>query len=115
MKRLMLLSLLFAGAITANAQIRNDEVHELPHTLQSDVRMEMNIPGFDNYQTLKCDFHNHTIFSDGDVWPVTRVQEAWTEGLDAIAITDHIEYRPRKEIIIGDLNESYKIAKQEGD
>ena len=50
-------------------------------------------------KTLKCDFHIHTVFSDGKVWPDIRVAEAWQEGLDAIAITDHIEYRPNKEIL----------------
>ncbi len=47
------------------------------------------------YHVLKCDFHLHTVFSDGTVWPVVRVEEAFAEGLDVIAITDHIEYRPR--------------------
>ena len=37
------------------------------------------------------------------------------QGLDAIAITDHIEYRPFKDMVIGDLNESYKIAKAHAD
>lgn len=44
-----------------------------------------------------------------------RVNEAWQQGLDAIAITDHIEYRPFKDMVIGDLNESYKIAKAHAD
>lgn len=46
------------------------------------------------FHVLKCDFHTHTIFSDGRVWPTMRVDEAWKDGLDAIAITDHIEVRP---------------------
>jgi hypothetical protein len=29
------------------------------------------------------------------VWPTTRISEAFQEGLDAIALTDHIEYRPK--------------------
>ena len=32
-------------------------------------------------------------------------------GLDVIAITDHIEYRPNKDYIKADHNESYKRAK----
>ena len=55
------------------------------------ARHEICLPQIDDYQLLKCDFHIHTIFSDGIVWPSLRVQEAWEEGLDAIAITDHIE------------------------
>jgi len=51
---------------------------------------KMNIPDVDGYYTLKCDFHIHTVFSDGKVWPEERVTEAALEGLDVIAITDHI-------------------------
>ena len=50
------------------------------------------IPDLKGYVTLKCDLHMHTVFSDGKVWPTVRVDEAYREGLDAIAITDHIEY-----------------------
>jgi len=68
------------------------------------------IPGFDGYQTLKCDFHLHTIFSDGQVWPTIRVQEAWQEGMDVIAITDHIEYTPHAKDVMVDHNRAYEIA-----
>ena len=98
MKRLI--SLLFLAApLVAAAQMSNDDVHKYDHRNQSQYRTEINIPGFDGYQTLKCDFHIHTVFSDGSVWPSVRVQEAWQEGLDAIAITDHLEYRPHKDIV----------------
>ena len=49
----------------------------------------IDIPDIDGYTTLKVDLHMHTVFSDGDVSPRQRVQEAFIEGLDAIAITDH--------------------------
>jgi 3',5'-nucleoside bisphosphate phosphatase len=52
----------------------------------------------------------HTVFSDGTVWPTVRVQEAWHEGLDAISITDHIEYRPHSKDITADHNRSFEIA-----
>jgi predicted metal-dependent phosphoesterase TrpH len=39
----------------------------------------------------------HTIFSDGDVWPTVRIEEARRHGLDAVAITDHLEGHPKKE------------------
>lgn len=107
--------LLLLGTTMVQAQIRNDELQELTHMDQTNVRSEISIPNFDQYQTLKCDFHIHTIFSDGNVWPTMRVSEAWQEGLDAIAITDHIEYRPHKNVVLGDLNESFKIAKKYGD
>jgi len=51
---------------------------------QSGVRRIINIPDISGYHTLKCDFHMHTVFSDGLVWPTVRVQEAYLEGLDAI-------------------------------
>ena len=97
------------------AQIRNQEVYEVTEMDWTKVRTEIAIPGFGGYQTLKCEFHIHTIFSDGKVWPDIRVHEAWSQGLDAIAITDHIEYRPNKDILKGDLNESFNIAKNAGD
>jgi hypothetical protein len=37
-------------------------------------RREINIPDILGYKTLKCDFHIHTVFSDGDVWPTVRVR-----------------------------------------
>ena len=111
----MFTCLLLLGTLMAQAQIRNNELQELTHMDQTNVRSEISIPNFGQYQTLKCDFHIHTIFSDGNVWPTMRVYEAWQEGLDAIAITDHIEYRPHKNVVLGDLNESFKIAKQYGD
>ncbi|MCY1720737.1 Sb-PDE family phosphodiesterase [Prolixibacteraceae bacterium Z1-6] len=73
-------------------------------------RKVINLPDISGYITLKCDFHIHTVFSDGTVWPTIRVQEAWEEGLDAIAITDHIEYRPHSKDIVADHNRSYEIA-----
>ncbi len=68
------------------------------------------IPDLKGFVTLKCDFHLHTLFSDGSVWPTARIDEAFREGLDAIAITDHIEYRPNKADIPASHNRSYEIA-----
>ena len=82
----------------------------LPLSAQIQVRGKIAIPDLKGYVTLKCDFHTHTVFSDGTVWPTERIDEAYREGLDAIAITDHIEYRPHKEDIIASHNRSYEIA-----
>lgn len=68
----------------------------IPVLTFSQVRNEIQIPDILGFKTLKCDFHMHTVFSDGLVWPTVRVSEAYSQGLDAIAITDHIEYRPHK-------------------
>jgi len=74
------------------------------------VRREIRFPDIPGYKTLKCDFHMHTVFSDGAVWPTVRVDEAWREGLDAIAITDHIEYQPHKQDIPTNFGRPYEIA-----
>jgi hypothetical protein len=79
------------------------------------VRNEMNVPDIPGYRTLKCDFHTHTVFSDGNVWPTIRVDEVWALGYDAIAITDHIEYQPHKKYIPVQHDASYEIAKPKGD
>ena len=74
------------------------------------------VPNFGEYKTLKGDFHVHTVFSDCNVWPVSRIQEAIWEGLDVIAITDHIDSRHRKLYNNGyftdkcDRDESYNVA-----
>ncbi|MCX6150724.1 MAG: Sb-PDE family phosphodiesterase [Ignavibacteriales bacterium] len=82
---------------------------------QTNERKEIKIPDISGYLTLKCDFHSHTVFSDGDIWPDLRVEEAWAEGLDAIAITDHIEYQPHKKDMVRNLNRSYEIASEYAD
>jgi 3',5'-nucleoside bisphosphate phosphatase len=82
---------------------------------QPRVRTTINIPDIGEFKTLKCDFHTHTVFSDGKVWPDIRAEEAWREGLDVIAITDHIEYQPHKEDLPTSHNRSFEIAKAQGD
>ncbi len=115
MKKLLSLLALLCLCFSMQAQIRNLDVYEITEYDYSRSRTEVAIPDIPGYQTLKCDFHIHTVFSDGKVWPDIRVHEAWQQGLDAIAITDHIEYRPHKDLLKGDLNESFKIAKKAGD
>ena len=79
------------------------------------ARTPIRIPDIPGYKTLKCDFHVHTVFSDGDVWPSVRTEEAWQEGLDAIAITDHIEYQPHKDDVPVNHDRSVQIAQEHGD
>lgn len=73
-------------------------------------RKIVNLPDLPGFLTLKCDFHMHTVFSDGNVWPTVRIGEAYRDGLDAIAITDHIDYTPKKDFIPVDYNAAWKIA-----
>lgn len=68
-------------------------------------------PDIDGYKTVKTDFHMHSVFSDGNVWPTIRVQEALMDGLDAISLTEHIEYQPHKaDIPHPDRNRAHEIA-----
>lgn len=75
-------------------------------------RINLRIPDLPGFTTLKCDFHMHTVFSDGQVWPGIRVEEAWQEGLDAICITDHIEHQPHAEDLPSNHNRPYEIARK---
>ena len=84
--------LLFASlcVFTADAQ------KKIPHTYrpfgrQATERKEIILPQVNGYNIYKADFHIHTSYSDGRVNPDGRVLEAWYDGLDIIAITDHYE------------------------
>ena len=81
----------------------------------SQTRTNYFLPNIPGYITLKGDFHIHTPFSDGSVWPSDRVKEAWRDGLDILALTDHIEYQANKTDISNDLNRPYEIAKAAAD
>jgi len=71
-------------------------------------------PDIPGYKTLRCDLHQHTVFSDGSVWPDIRVMEALMDSLDAISLTEHLEYQPHKQDIPHpDRNRSYQIALRE--
>jgi hypothetical protein len=82
----------------------------LTGTLLHGQRRIVNLPDIPGYVTLKCDFHMHTVFSDGGVWPTMRIDEAVRDGLDAIAITDHLEYSPKKDFVPVDHNAAWKIG-----
>jgi predicted metal-dependent phosphoesterase TrpH len=108
MKTITIFLTVFLMSITAGSQNVNNI--QMPELLNNSARKTIYVPDILGYQTLKCDFHMHTVFSDGSVWPTIRVDEAWNEGLDAIAITDHIENNPSKQFVGGDDNSSYEIA-----
>ncbi|MBK9064920.1 MAG: histidinol-phosphatase, partial [Acidobacteria bacterium] len=79
------------------------------------VRRPLRLPDIAGFRTLQCDFHTHTVFSDGEVWPDVRAEEGWREGLDAVAITDHIEYQPHKADLPTNHERPYEIAAAHGD
>ena len=74
----------------------------------------MDFPNIEGFVTLKTDLHMHSVFSDGEVWPTIRVSEALRENLDAISLTEHLEYQPHKEDIPHpDRNRAYHLALEE--
>jgi len=77
---------------------------------KADIQRKVTLPDIPGYQTLKCDFHMHTVFSDGHVWPSFRVNEALRDGLDVISLTEHIDYEGFPDEIKRDYNRSYEIA-----
>lgn len=90
MKR-VLLSLLALLPISTFAQY-NPETLRTP-VAQPSQRTEIILPVVNGYNLYKTDLHMHTVYSDGDVTPAFRVREAYYDGLDAIAVTEHLEYR----------------------
>lgn len=95
--RMQVLSLAaFAVAIPAVAQERAIE-----------------FPDVDGYRTFSVDLHTHSVFSDGMVWPIIRMQESERDGLTLMAVTEHLEYQPRREDIPHpDRNRSYVVASE---
>lgn len=147
MKKLLCLLIATVISFVGSAQIhyqdaKNSEI--LRHIdRQEPFRREIILPQVNGYTAYKADLHTHTIFSDGSVMPKFRVQEAWEDGFDVLAITEHIESRLGEKIfveylqkyikeeypkalntfialeptpkgsIMVDLNFSYKLAKEE--
>ena len=70
-------------------------------------------PDTDDYKTLVVDLHTHSVFSDGHVWPTVRIAEAQKDGLDGIAITEHLEFQPHiSDLPHPDRNRSFEEAKR---
>ncbi|MDE0757069.1 MAG: Sb-PDE family phosphodiesterase [Pseudomonadales bacterium] len=83
----------------------------LPASESSDQERLIQFPDTRSYKTLILDPHTHSTFSDGHVWPTIRIAEALKDGLDAIAITEHLEWQPHlADIPHQDRNRSYNIA-----
>ena len=100
------ISLTTFSSLTAFSQTEEPHSHRLPRSLK--------FPDAAGYKVMKCDLHIHTVFSDGAVWPDIRVAEALMDGLDAISLTEHLEYQPHKaDIPHPDRNRSYEIALKE--
>lgn len=95
-KTMILLSALFlASAMSAQPHFKvesNPDILRHAGPIFPD-RVNIVLPQVNGYNVYKADLHIHTFYSDGHVSPEFRVQEAWNDGLDVLAITEHIEYR----------------------
>ena len=108
MKKLLLSLMLAFSAAAAFAQhyyvdaknpqmLRHAERHE-------PCRRNIILPQVNGYNVYKADLHTHTIFSDGQVLPRFRVSEAWRDGLDVMAVTEHIEVRTIEDMMVNYLS-----------
>ena len=57
-------------------------------------RREIILPNVKGYTPYKADLHNHTVYADGVMNVKGRMEEAWSDGLDIIAATEHLSIRP---------------------
>ena len=98
MKRIVIVFALTVAAVAANAQVYYPDSNNPDMTRYTErhetCRKEIMIPSsLNGYNVYKADLHTHSIFSDGLVHPKWRVYEAWQDGLDVMAVTEHIENR----------------------
>ena len=114
-KKIMLLVLLFPVLISYGQRNDVEGMKYLDDHRRPLFRENILIPDVNGYKVLKSDFHTHTVFSDGRVWPAIRNQEVWEEGLDAYAITDHIEYTPFSKDVRVDHNRGYELVKEDAE
>ena len=83
----------------------------IPKQFFDETSRQIQFPDTAEFKTLILDPHTHSSFSDGHVWPSVRVAEALFDGLDAFAITEHLEWQPhRADVPHPDRNRAYEIA-----
>ena len=96
--KLVAVFLVWGGAV---AQAHDDEARVI------------RFPDLADHLTLVTDLHQHTVFSDGKVWPSIRVEEGVRDGVDVMSVTEHLEYQPHgKDIPHPDRNRSFEIARK---
>ena len=98
MKKILSVALATIAAISASAQMTypdavNKDINRHSIRYSRGARTEIVLPQVNGYNIYKADLHTHSAFSDGSVLPEYRVKEAWVDGLDVMAVTEHIEYR----------------------
>lgn len=102
-------------ALTAAAQLHNDDVHV--HR-PSAARTTANTSAYPTSAAISRSNAISTSIPTSPTdrcGPSARVNEAWNDGLDAIAMTDHIEVHKNADIIRCGLNKPYELAKARGD
>ncbi len=86
-----------AGSLSLDKDINEDRKISFPNTKE--------------HLVIVSDLHTHSVFSDGHVWPNIRVEEALRDGLDVLAITEHLEYQPHIEFLPNkNRNDAYEEA-----
>jgi hypothetical protein len=107
MKRILLITFGLLAGLTVSAQYYQDAVNkDMLHIRQARTlqRVHIDLPEIDGYTPYKADLHTHTIFSDGHLTMEARLREAWQNGLDVMAVTEHLEYRPHEKTLVKYLN-----------
>ena len=100
---LTLITMLVSSPVSAHGVI--------PKQFFDETSRQIQFPDTAEFKTLILDPHTHSSFSDGHVWPSVRVAEALFDGLDALAITEHLEWQPhRADVPHPDRNRAYEIA-----
>lgn len=104
---ILLCGILFSQEVIDNGVMRFNEQR------RPDKREIISIPDVNGYKVLTCDFHMHTVFSDGQVWPSVRLQEAWMEGIDAISFTEHVESHRYAADVKTDIERPHQLMTEE--
>ena len=111
---LILSSAFFCLSAAAQSYYQDAENSEmLRHAERHEpCRREIILPQVNGYNVYKADLHTHTVFSDGQVLPKFRIAEMWMDGIDIMAVTEHVEYRPNEEVFL-DYLQKYANKKYE--
>ena len=117
MKKIISVALATIAAISASAQMTypdavNKDINRHSMRYSRGARTEIVLPQVNGYNIYKADLHTHSAFSDGSVLPEYRVKEAWVDGLDVMAVTEHIEYRRQESKMLEYLQDYAKKGEE---
>ena len=101
MKRFLVLASALFIALSAAAQEYQERYQSatepqtlLPVGYMRRTRQEVLLPEVNGYTPYRADLHMHSTYSDGVVNIKGRIDEVWCDGLDVIAMTEHLSIRP---------------------